>query len=179
MFDTPIDAWYAWLGLSVATLAVFGVATAFPATPAPDAAGLAETIDPVATSDYDTTARHPVTARTVRLGPRRVGLRNDAGTTHATLAYPVVPVEGGTPLDRVLRGAAPPTTFESPQAFARAAETARERPPQWRPAGEAVVVRHLTWVGVDVTLVGTVSDGEAGPVVVDAAAQPQARGERA
>lgn len=158
MFDAPIDAWYVWLGLAVASVAVFGVVTSLPTAPPPDAPGVAETVDRVATADYDTTAVHAVDATEVRLGPRRIGLGNDAGTTHATLAYPVVPTRPGTSLGRILRGTPPADAFPSPAAFDHAVTAAEERPPRWRPAGDALVVRHLSWHGREITLVGTMPE---------------------
>lgn len=155
MFDTPVDAWYVWLGVAVASLAVFGVVTSFPTTPAPDARAVAETVDTVATSEYDTTASHTLDARWTRLGPRGIGLRNDAGTAHATFGYPVVPVPEDTRLDRVVHGAPPTAVFSSPRGFEQAVETARSPEPTWRPAGQYLLVRHVSWEGVDVTLVGT------------------------
>jgi hypothetical protein len=155
MFDTPVDAWYVWLGLSVASFAVFGVVTSFPTMPAPDAGAVAETVDTVATSEYDTTAGRPLDARSVRIGPRAIGVRNDAGTAHTTLGYPVVPAQGNADLVAVLRGAPPTAVFSSPRAFERTVETARSRDPTWRPAGAYLLVRSVSWEGVDVTLVGT------------------------
>jgi hypothetical protein len=155
MFDAPIDAWYVWLGLSVASLAVFGVATSLPTAPVPDAAGVAETIDRVATTEYDTTAGRDLDATAVRIGPRRIGLRNDAGAAHATLSYPVVPVRSSTRLARVLHGHPPAAAFRSHAAFERAVESARNRSVRWRPAGDALHVRHLVSTDIDVTLVGT------------------------
>ncbi|WP_136588460.1 DUF7283 family protein [Salinigranum halophilum] len=164
MFDTPIDAWYAWLGLAAATLVVFGVVSSLPTTPAPDAPAVAETVDAVATSEYETTATRALDARAVRIGPRRIGLRTDAGTAHATLGYRVVPVEPGTTLARVLRGQPPAAVFTSRATFERAVDTARDRArdPAWRPAGRHLVVRRLSWDGVDVTLVGTLDSRPGG-----------------
>lgn len=155
MFDAPIDAWYVWVGLSVASVAVFGVATTLPTVPAPDAAGVAETVDRVAAADYDTTATVNVAATAVRIGPRRLGLRNDAASAHATLSYPVVPVRGETALARVVDGASPERAFPSPTAFDAALAAATDRPPRWRPASGVLVVRRVSWQGRDVTLVGT------------------------
>lgn len=155
MFDAPLDAWYVWLGLSVASVAVFGVTTSLPVAPAPNAAGVAETVDRVAATDYDTTASRTLDAHAVRIGPRRIGLRNDAGTSHATLAYAIVPVSRGTRAAHLLRGTPPDAVFSSPAAFERAVSRAREQETAWTPAGETLVVRHLSWGAVDVTLVGT------------------------
>jgi hypothetical protein len=158
MFDTPIDAWYVWLGLSVASLAVFGVVTALPTAPTPDATDVVETIDRVAATSYDTTATRDLDAHAIRIETRRVGLRNDAGAAHATLAAPVVPVNRETRLVHVLRGAPPRTVFHSPAALRDRVAVARDHEPRWRPAEEALVVRHVIWGEVDVTLVGTAPD---------------------
>jgi hypothetical protein len=158
VFDTPIDAWYVWIGVSAASLAVLGVATALPATPAPDAPAAAETVDRIAASDHDATASHPLDADSIRIGPRRIGLRNDAGAAHATLGYRVVPVVGETRLVGVLRGAPVASAFPTRASFRRAVAAARERDPRFRPAGAVLVVRHLSWGETEVTLVGT-TDG--------------------
>lgn len=160
MFDTPIDAWYVWLGLSAASLVVLGVVTALPTAPVPNANGAAETVDRVAAGDYDTSASRDLAAQAVRVGPQRLGLRNGAGAAHATFAYRVVPVRPDTALARVLRGAPPADVFGSVAAFERAVTSARERESRWRPAGEFLLVRHVVWNGRDVTLVGT-ADGPA------------------
>lgn len=162
MFDTPVDAWYAWLGVSAAALVVFGVVTSLPTTPPPDAAGAAETVDAVAASEYDTTAVRALDARTVDVDPRRIGLRNDAGTAHATLGYRVVPVGDDARLVRVLRSAPPGAVFASTTAFERAVSAARAGNSAWRPAGDYLVVRHCSWGDVDVTLVGTLDTRPGG-----------------
>ena len=155
MFDVPLDAWYTWLGLALASVVVFGVAQALPTTPAPDAEGVAETIDRVAASEYEATAEHPLHARTVRVGPSRVSLRTDDGTVHAAYAFgPVTPVGDGTKLDRVLRGAPPTAVFDSEAEFRAAVGEARDRTPQWQRADDPLVVRRLSWRETDVTLVG-------------------------
>lgn len=154
MLDVPLDAWYTWVGLALASAALVGVATALPSSPPPDAAGVADTVDRVAVTEYGATAEHPVRAESVRLGPHRVALRTDAGTTHASFAYgPVTPATTGK-LARVLHGAPPTAVYESAEAFERATETARSRDHSWQPADGAVVVRHVTWEETDVTLVG-------------------------
>jgi hypothetical protein len=155
MFDAPLDAWYVWLGLSAASVAVFGVVVSLPVAPVPDAPAVADTIDRVSVTEYDTTASRTLDADAVSIDPRRIGLRNDAGTTHATLAYPVVPVETGSRIAPLLRGAPPAAVFDSPTAFERAATRATQRDSTWTPANARLVVRHLSWGSVDVTLVGT------------------------
>lgn len=163
MFDAPLDAWYVWLGLSVASVAVFGVVVSLPVAPAPDAPAVAGTIDRVAATAYDATASRSLDADAVRLGPRRVGLRNDAGTTHATLASSVVPVATDGRLDELLRGGPPAAVFASPAAFDRAVTRAAQREPTWATADARLVVRHLSWGSIDVTLVGTTPRSPASP----------------
>lgn len=155
MFDVPVDGWYAWIGLAVASVVVLGTAASLPIVPPPDAAGVADTVDRAASAEYGATATHPLDADAVRLGPRRIGLRNDAGTTHAAFGFgPVTPVRVGMQLDRVLDGAPPGAAFESGEAFRQAVIAARSRDPRWRPVDGPLVVRRVSWEGVDATLVG-------------------------
>ena len=154
MFDAPVDAWYVWLGVALASSIAFGLAASLPEKPPPDAAGVAATVDAVAASSHQTTASHPLVADAVKLGPHRVALRTDGAVAHATFAYgPVVPVAPGTALWSVLRGTLPNRAFASPAAFRRAVESARDRPESWR-TSEELTVRAVSWEGVDVTLVG-------------------------
>jgi hypothetical protein len=155
MFDVPLDAWYAWVGLALASVAVLGVAAALPTAPPPDASGVAGTVDRVAAESHPATAEHPVAAAEVRLSPHGIGLRNGAGRTHAAFAFgPVTPVDDGSALNEVLRGTPPRQAFENRTAFQQAVVDARVRDPRWDPAGPTVVVRRVSWDDYDVTLVG-------------------------
>jgi hypothetical protein len=155
MFDVPVDAWYVWVGLVVAGVALLGVVTSLPTAPPPDATSVAETVDRTAGTRYEATAEHPIDADAIRLTPHGVGLRNGAGTAHATFAFgDVTPVVRGTRLHAVLFGAPVASRFTSPTELAAASTAARERNATWRPTDGPVVVRHLTWEGTDVTLVG-------------------------
>lgn len=154
MFDAPIDAWYVWLGVALASTVAFGLATAFPTAPPPDAAAVADAVDTVAASDHAGTAEVPLTADAIKLAPGRVSLRADGATAHATFVYgPVTPVRDGTLLWEVLQGAPPEHVFDSVADFRQAVRVARDRPPEWEPANERLVARRLTWEGIDVTLV--------------------------
>jgi hypothetical protein len=156
MLDVPLDATYYWLGLALASLVVVGVAADLPTQPPPDAPGAANTVDALAASDYPGTATHPVDAESVRLTPRSIGLRTDAGATHAAFAFgPVTPVSGESALVAVARGVPPEHRFESPEAFAAAAEHARRtaRNATWRNAPDELLVRTVNWGDVHVTLV--------------------------
>lgn len=154
MFDVPLDAWYVWVGLAVASGSVFGVASAIPATAPPDATGAAETVDSVAVSRYAAVGHHPVpNADAARVGVETLSLRGPGGTTHARFRYgPVTPVRGSDRLTDVLEGASPESRFDSPTAFERAATTAREDDPTWHEV-DRITVRRVSWEGVDVVLV--------------------------
>lgn len=155
MFDTPVDTLYRWVGAAMASLAVAGVVTGLPTHPAPDATGVASTVDAVAASPYPSTAEHPLAADRVKLGPGRLTLDGPGGTAHATFAYgPVTPVGSGSGLARVLSGVPPERVFDRPADLASAASDARERDARWRAANGVVRVRTVVWEGVRVTLVG-------------------------
>lgn len=156
MFDAPVDAWYCWVAVALASVAVAGVATDLPTRPAPDAPAVADTVDAVAGSTYPTAAEHPLAADAVRLRPARIGLRTDGETSHAAFGFgPVVPVGDDDRLARVARGVPPGRAFRSLTAFREAVAAARERASDadWRPAADRLVVRHLEWGELDVTLV--------------------------
>ena len=154
MFDVPLDAWYVWLGLIAASATALGVASAVPGTPAPDAAGAAETVDRTAVSQYDAVGEHPLSnAEAVRIGADSMSLRGPGGTAHEPIGHgPVTPVDDG-PLRRVLLGEPPDRVFRSPSALAAAAAGARDAEPTWRET-DHLLVRTVTWENVDVTLVG-------------------------
>lgn len=155
MFDTPVDAWYTWLGLALAGAAMVGTVLSFPAAAAPDATGVADTVDGVAASEYATTAEHPLDATAIRLGPHRVSLRNDGGTTHAALAFgPVAPVRPDSKLEAVLYGVAPEQTFESRRAFTQALVATQTADPTWETVDRTLVVRRVQWGERNATLVG-------------------------
>jgi hypothetical protein len=155
VFDTPVDGWYAWLGVAAASAALVGAAAGLPTTPPPDAAGVADTVDRTAATEYGARAEHPIDAAEVRLTPDRVGLRTDAGTVHAEFVYgSVVPVAGDAALRAVLSGVPPESRFGSADAFRDALRRARTSDHEWRRADGPLVVRHVVWEGVDVTLVG-------------------------
>ena len=89
-FEAPIDAWYVWVGVSLVSIAIAGIALAIPAQPPPDADEVAGTLDRVAASGYDASATVPHDATHVRLGSERIGLRNDGGTDEARISFGTV-----------------------------------------------------------------------------------------
>jgi len=74
MFEINLDATYAWLGLALVSVATAGIATALPASPPPDANGVAHTIDSVADREYPATAEHGLAAARIRLTTQSVAL---------------------------------------------------------------------------------------------------------
>ncbi|MFT4882902.1 MAG: hypothetical protein ACI8U4_000399 [Natronomonas sp.] len=155
MFDVPVDAWYVYLGLAVASGATVTLAGAMPAAAPPDANGAARTVDSVAASQHASVGSHPLAdADAVRVGADTLSLRGPGGTAHAVLGYgPVVFVPEGTSLRRVLRGEPPEKTFASPERFERAVEQRRTADPTWHRT-ERLLVRRVAWEGTDVVLVG-------------------------
>jgi hypothetical protein len=158
VFEPTVDVWYVWVGLSLASAGALGAATALPTTPPPDATGAARVVDGVAGSPYAATGEHPLAhAEAVRLSPTSIGLRSHDGAAHASFrSGPVVPVGQSTRLRRVLDGTPPGRVFDDTDSLRYAVREARERArdPAWRPAPDTLRVRHVTWRGVDVTLVG-------------------------
>jgi hypothetical protein len=157
MYDTAVESTYVWLALAVVSAGVLGFALRVPTAPPPDATAVARTVDSVAASPHEATARHPLDARQLRLGSHRVGLRGPGGDAHATFAYgPVVPAAGGDGdrLSAVLRGVPPERAFPSRSSFARALNRSQTRDASWQSAPERLVVRRVTWGEVDATLVG-------------------------
>lgn len=154
VFDAPLDAWYVWLGLALASGATFTVASAMPAAPPPDAAGAARTVDATAASEYAAVGEHPLrNAAAVKVGSDTLSLRGPGGTAHASLGYgPVTPAHDDERLLAVLRGSPPDERFGSVAAFEAALEEARESAPTWHRT-DRLTVRRVSWEGIDAVLV--------------------------
>ena len=154
MFELPAESPALLAGLAVAAAAFLAVTASLPVRPAPDASGVAGTVDEVAAGEAPVTATHQHSADELRIDPHGVAMRNDAGTARAKFAFgPVTPVSPESPLRAVLRGAHPATVFEGQQAFRQAVVAARSAEPEWR-TSTAVQVRGVSWDGYRVTLVG-------------------------
>ncbi|APW96803.1 hypothetical protein CHINAEXTREME_03015 [Halobiforma lacisalsi AJ5] len=106
--ETPADAWYVWLAVSLLTLATAGIALGLPTGPPPDATAAANAIERAAgTADANgyvtTTYEHDADA--IRIDGKTITMRNDHGTAHASIAYgQVVPVTGHERLENVTSG---------------------------------------------------------------------------
>lgn len=160
MFETHLDATYAWLGLAVVSVATVGVVAALPASPPPDVDGVAHTIDSVADGEYVATAEHGLAADRLRITPRTVELGSDGTVVRAAIgANPITPVpprEASTDdrLRQVLNGVPPKTVFDGPNEFATVAERERTVGHEWRVAPDRITVKRVHYGGVRVTLVG-------------------------
>lgn len=155
MFDVPVDAIYVWLGITMVSLATFGVVVALPSAAPPDATAAARAVDAVAVGPAGSQATHALTADQLKLGPHRIGLDGPGGRSHAAFAYgPVTPTFTDNSLSKVLAGKRPAALFESPSAFAGAVAGAQDSDPDWRPAPDRLTIRRVTWGEVHVTLVG-------------------------
>jgi len=153
MLGPPVDSPALHAGLVIAAAAMLAVAGSLPSRPAPDAAGVADTVDRIAVADGPATASHEHGAETVRLRPTSIAMRNDGGTARATFAFgSVVPAENGS-LAEVLAGAAPESVFDDRAAFRAAVDAARERAARWV-RSDRITVTGVSWDGYRVTLVG-------------------------
>lgn len=152
MLGAPIDAWYGWIGVALASLVALGVAMTAAPTPPAEAPEVAETVDTVAATDPPASARHPIEAERVRVGAHRITVEGDRSRTAVVRYGPITPAQRGTPLRAVALGDPPPEHFESPAAFRDAAGTARQHRHTIEPAGD-LLVRTVAWDDVRVTLV--------------------------
>lgn len=158
MLDIPAEMPVLWVGLAVVAASLVGVAGSLPHRPAPDAVGLANTVDTVAAENDPAVATHPVARSELRLSPHAVTVRyrdgDDDAVHRAEFAFgPVTPVTPDSPLWSVLRGTPPESMFDSPVQFQQAVVAARSDHPTWTNGG-SMTVRGVNWDGYHVTLVG-------------------------
>ncbi|OAQ51656.1 hypothetical protein HTG_16495 [Natrinema mahii] len=105
--EAPIDGWYVWLAVSIVSAAVGTVALGLPTGPPPDANRAANAIEETAGSPYEAQSTYDHDATAIKFTGRTVVMRNDHGTTRATLTYGhVVPVMGNERLENVSAGRA-------------------------------------------------------------------------
>lgn len=151
----PIDVPVLWLGTAIVTASLIGISLQLPTVTPARAGSVAETIDGIAAAPYPSSATHPLTVDAIRLRPHRIALRTPNGVSHATLGFgPVTPVTAGSKLDQVLRGTRASAIFESPRKLQEYAESARNRTAHWLEPTDSLIVRRVSWGGVDVVLVG-------------------------
>ncbi|WP_455449046.1 DUF7283 family protein [Natrinema thermotolerans] len=166
--EAPIDGWYVWLAVSIVSAAVGTVALGLPTGPPPDANRAANAIEETAGSPYEASSTYDHDATAIKVTGRTVAMRNEHGTTRATLTYGhVVPVTGNERLENVSAGRAVEDEYaaavEDPSrnaidAFLADVESAYERNgDEWRPANgplrtRTVATRPLPTVSVAVDI---------------------------
>jgi hypothetical protein len=155
MFETPVDAWYVWIGLTIVASTGVGIAITLPTAAPQDASKTARVIDGVAASEFEAVGtRSLANVESVRIGTNSMSTRGPGGTAHAEFGYgPVTPVPAGSDLEAVVRGQPPRRAFDSPSAFDAATTRARATEPTWQDA-DRLIVRRVSWEGIDVVLVG-------------------------
>lgn len=171
--EAHADAWHVWVGVALVSLSLLGVALALPSRPPPDAAAAANTIDRVAGSTHQATASYDHDADEVRIGLRQLSLRNDGGTSHASIAFgsitPVSAIENRTmrdALEGLLHGQSPGQVVENEPGIddvagllhgdggiADARQVIQASGSAWRPADGRLRVRQLELAGERVVLV--------------------------
>lgn len=105
-WETPADAWYVYVGVSVVSVAVAGVALGLPTGPPPDANQAANTIERVAGSSTEGSATWTTDAETIAIDGPTIELANEHGTSRASLEYGVVvPVHDSERLRAIAHGA--------------------------------------------------------------------------
>lgn len=149
--ETPVDGWYVWVAVALVSVGFAAVALHLPAEPPPDADRAAGALDRVGAAGYDaaTTVDHDADA--VRVGPERIAMRSDGGTSRARVSFgPVVPVSAldlnateRTALEGVLAGErAPPESLEASLEAALEGWTATAG--EWRPSDGTLRARGVT-----------------------------------
>jgi len=158
MLGPPVDAWYAFIALSIVSTVIAGISFDLSAAAAPSATPAAETVDAVAAGPAPSIGHHPLAADRVRIESTRIVV--DRGGTIDTARYrfgPVVPVIPGTPLATVLNGAPPEHVFDSEAKFDRALGQAQAHESRWQDVDAGLTIRAVAWNEANATLVGVQS----------------------
>jgi len=156
--ETPVDAWYVWMGVAVVSATLTGVVVGLPTQPPPDATKAVNTIDRVAGSPHAAGATYEHGAAEVKVGLQRVVLRNEGGTTRGSVAFgTIVPVdqvrdeEARKALERIAKGEGVRQVLTSTSvepsrlglAINRTTERVAETGPAWVPSDGQLAVRQV------------------------------------
>jgi len=160
-FEAPVDAWYVWMGVAVVSLSIAGVALSLPTTAPPDANAAANTVDSVGSKPYTASATYEHDADQYWASNETILLRNDGGTTRATIRFGLMaPAWPKDDLRDVVYGASPEDVYgagnlddfkRDVQAARRAAWDGDDR--VWAPASGELTARKVTWGEYSVVLV--------------------------
>lgn len=151
----PADAWYVWFGVVLVTIAFAGVALSIPTQPTPDATETANTVDEIASSSFNASGSYEHNADEVRIGTKQIWLRNEGGTSHATIAFGTMTPVREHPdnvqpgIDILVHKDEPEMVFENPTEMsewaAEARTAARNSGPEWRQATGELRVKQIKW----------------------------------
>lgn len=150
--ESPIDAWYVWIGVALISVGFAGVAVSLPSEAPPDAGTAANAVEDVATSSFNSSVTYDHQAQEVWIDTRTIALRNDGGTARATIsfgtmtpvrAHPTSPEKGinitlDTPVEE---------EFDDPEAMREWANETEENATTtgWRPAQDELRVQKVEW----------------------------------
>lgn len=112
-WEAPADAWYVWLAVSIISLVLAGVVLGLPTGPPPDANQAANAIERTTGATYDASATYDHDADEVKIDGPTISLRNEHGTSRASVTYGhVVPVMGRERLEAIAHGASLEEEYE-------------------------------------------------------------------
>ncbi|AQL42165.1 hypothetical protein BV210_05320 [Halorientalis sp. IM1011] len=169
-FEAPADAWYVFLGVSLVSVAMAGVALGLPSAVPPDANAAANTVDRVAASTQNASASYDHDADRLWVGTKRIRMESeDGGSAEESISFgqmvfvrhdddgKLTEVLHGAPPTKVYSGASPGPrdAFQDDIEHAKSEmnDEARNDEPDWWTANGQLRVRKVNWRGVSVTLV--------------------------
>lgn len=155
------DRWIMFMGLTLFTTVALGVALSMSTVPVPDAKGAANTIDSAAGSNGGTHAEYEHNAAEVQVRAQSFGLRNEGGTSRATVAFgSLVPVNVGDnhydKLEQILLGEQWQDVFDDEAAFLERSNDATQDAvgnEEWREASGTLRVTTEVINGERITIV--------------------------
>ncbi|AEH37558.1 hypothetical protein Halxa_2942 [Halopiger xanaduensis SH-6] len=112
--ETPADAWYTYVAVSIVSVALAGLALGVATGPPPDAPAAANAIEGATGSEYAASATYEHDADRVTVDRRTITMENEHGTAHASFSYGVVvPVNGHERLENLTDGASFEDEYEA------------------------------------------------------------------
>lgn len=103
--EAPADAWYVWIAVSLASLAIAGVVLGLPTGPPPDANGVTNAIERTNGDPDETAVSVGHEADEIRIDEQTVSLRNEHGISHSSVSYgSIVHVTGSPKLENLTAG---------------------------------------------------------------------------
>lgn len=161
--ETPADGWYVYVGVAIVSVAVGGIALGMPSAAPPDANAAANAVDRVTGSTHNATGSYEHDADEVKIGGKQLAMRNEGGTTRASLAFGTMVwvrydgVPDAAAFAGILAGDDVTDHYADRSAFLTAVERARENlesdRPEWRHAEGELRARTIVWGDQRVTLV--------------------------